>query len=128
MTALGSSCAAFRWAFGTRAAATKLFLVELNEENLIGSSQAHPQWPRPNLLLGIGPDSIEGGEEVWAAAGTEWPFILERKSRREADDYKDEDEVVSTTYQFKGEAFGHGIMHGELFESRAPEWQQITLQ
>ena len=128
VTGLGSTCAAFRRAFGARVAATKLFLIQLDDGNDIGSSQAHQQFPRPNLLLGIGPDSIEGEEEVWAAAGTEWPFILQRHSRREAHDYKDGEEVASTTYQFKGEAFVHGIMHGELFESRAPEWQQIILE
>ncbi len=122
------SCEAFRRAFGSRVAATKVFLVELNGENNTDSSQAYQQLSRANLLLGIGPDSIEGEEEVWAAAGTEWPFILERHSQGEAYDYKDGEEAVATTYRFKGEAFVRGIMHGELFERRAPEWQQIILK
>ena len=84
--------------------------------------------PRPNILLGIGPDTIEGGEEVWAAAGAEWPFILERHPRQEVSHYNDGEEAAPITYQFKGEAFAHGIMHGELFESSAPEWQEIILK
>ena len=128
VSALADSCTAFSRAFGARVVATKFFIIQLDDDNVIDSSRAHQQLPGPNLLLGIGPDSIEGGEEIWAAAGTEWPFILERHSRQEVYDYKDGEEAALTTYQFKGEAFVHGIMHGELFESSAPEWQEIILK
>ena len=126
--ALGASCNAFRRAFGVRAAATKIFIIQLDDDIKIDSSQTHQQSRDPNLLLGIGPDSIEGEEEVWAAAGTEWPFILERHPSQEVNHLKEEEEVALATYRFKGEAFVHGIMQGELFESSAPEWQQIILE
>ena len=128
LRALEGSCTAFRRAFGARVAATKLFILQLDDDNKIDSSQAHQKLPGPSLLLGIGPDSIEGGEEVWAAAGTEWPFILERHPRKESYHHKDGEEVALTTYRFKGEAFVHGIMHGELFESSGPDWQKIILE
>ena len=126
--AFDDTCYAFRRAFGVRASSTKLFILQLDDDNHLDSSQAHRELPGSNLLLGIGPDSIEGGEEVWAAAGTEWPFILERHPRQEANHLKEEEERALTTYRFKGEAFVHGIMQGELFESSAPEWQQIILE
>ena len=125
--ALDDSCYALRRAFGVRAAATKLFILQLDDDSNFDSSQAHRQLPGSNLLLGIGPDSIEEGDEVWAAAGTEWPFVLDRHPRQEAYHHK-EKEAVLTTYRFKGETFLHGIMQGELFESKAPNWQQITLE
>ena len=126
--ALGDSCTAFRRAFGARVAATKLFLIQLDDDNHVDSSRARQQSPGPTLLLGIGPDNIEGEEEVWAAAGAEWPFMLERHLRQESNHLKDGEEEALKIYQFKGEAFVHGIMHGELFENRAPEWQQIVLE
>ena len=115
LPALRKSCTAFCRAFGTRAAATKIFIIQL-------SSRARRQLPDSNFPLGIRPDSIKGGEEVWAASGTELPFILKRHPRQEAYHVKDGEEVAPTTYHL------HGIMHGELFESRAPEWQQIILE
>lgn len=128
------SCTAFRKAFSARAEGTKLFLVQLDDGDYevssgsSASSRAHQRLPDSRLLLGIGPDSIEGGDEVWAAAGTEWPFIIKRHPRHEAVHHKDGESMTPITYQFKGEAFVHGIMHGELFESRAPEWQPIILE
>ena len=128
ISALGDSCSALRREFGANVAATKIFLVQLDDENDIDSSRTHQQLSGPNLLLGIGPDTIGGGEEVWAVAGTEWPFILERHPRQEANLYKDGEEGAATTYEFKGEAFVYGIMHGELFERSAPKWQEIILK
>ena len=126
--ALGASCTTFRRAFGARVAATKLFLVQLDDDTRVGSSRARQQSSSPTLLLGIGPDNIEEGDEVWAAAGAEWSFILERDLRQESNHYNDGGAEALDIYQFKGETFVYGIMHGELFKTRAPEWQQIILE
>ena len=129
VTALGKSCRAIRRAFGVRTEATKLFTVRLDDDEYddsSDSSQGHERLPGPDLRIGIGSDSIEEGEEVLAAAGAEWPFILERHPRQEAHHHKDGEEVALTTYQFKGEAFLHGVMHGEPFRRDAPKWQLIV--
>ena len=97
LRAFDESCTAFRRAFGARVASTKLFILQLDNDNNIDSSQAHQEFPGSNLLLGIGPDSIEGGEEVWAAAGTEWPFILRRHPRQKTYENNGGEEAALTT-------------------------------
>ena len=81
-------------------------------------------------LMGMASDAVEDGDEVWAIQGSEWPFVLRR--------YTDEDDgnPVTTTdaetksqrwswhrkatqvpvYQFLGEAYVHGVMHGQLYQ------------
>ncbi|KAL8927091.1 MAG: hypothetical protein Q9172_001513 [Xanthocarpia lactea] len=129
--ALGKSCRTMSRAFGARIEGTKLFIIQLHDDVNDGSSKpsrAHERLPGSKFLLGLGPDSIEGGEEVWAAAGSEWPFILERYPRREAGHSKDGEEAAPTRFRFKGEAFVHGIMQGELYESSVPKWERIILE
>ncbi|KAI4107800.1 MAG: hypothetical protein LQ339_002410 [Xanthoria mediterranea] len=121
----GSSCEAMRRAFGGRIEATKLFIIQLDDHVHKDSSES--SWAsqgsiNPNFLLGIGPDSTKGGEEVWAATGTEWPFILERNLRQ------DREEEALAAFRLKGEAFVLGIMQGELFETSAPKWERIVLE
>ena len=128
--ALGASCTAFRREFGARVAATKVFLIQLDDDSQVDASRASQIFPGPTRLLGIGPSNIEGGEEVWAAAGAEWPIILGRHQhqRQVLYPYTNGEQGPWNTYQFKGEAFVHGIMHGERFENSAPHWQQIILE
>ena len=128
MIDLSASCTAFRRAFGARVAATKLFLIQLHDDNRIHSSWPAQKLPGPIRLLGIGSDNVEGGDELWAAAGAEWPFILKRHQGQKSDQTKDGEREALKTYQLKGEAFVYGVMHGELFENSAPEWKQIVLQ
>ncbi|KAL8942516.1 MAG: hypothetical protein Q9216_001617 [Gyalolechia sp. 2 TL-2023] len=124
--AMGKSCKAMRRAFGARIEGTKLFIVQIDDDDSKGSSEpsrAHRGSSGPKFLLGLGPDSIKGGEEIWAAAGAEWPFVIERRPHR-----KDEEEGAATRFRFKGESFVHGIMQGELFESSAPKWETVILE
>ncbi|CAO1604277.1 hypothetical protein XANCAGTX0491_007837 [Xanthoria calcicola] len=121
----GSSCQAMRRAFGARIEATKLFILQLDDH--VHNDSSESSWAsqgsvNPNFLLGIGPESINGGEEIWAATGTEWPFVLERNPRQ------DREEEASAAFRFKGEAFVLGIMQGELFETSAPKWESIVLE
>jgi len=54
-------------------------------------------------LLGLGPIDMEVGDGVWILAGGGTPFVLRGASR-------------DATYQLLGEAYVHGIMHGEAVE------------
>jgi Heterokaryon incompatibility protein (HET) len=125
--ALVASCRAFHRAFGARVAATKLFLVQLDDDSSPAPLQAQQQPLAKTLLLGLGPDILDAGDEVWAAAGAEWPFIFCPHARGDEDVYRDEDGVALDSFHFMGEAYVHGIMHGELFENRAPEWREVVL-
>ena len=125
--ALDGSCRTFHRAFGARISATKLFLVQLDDENNTTRLQAQQKPPTKTLLLGLGPDSFDIGDEIWAAAGAEWPFIFHPYKRRDEDVYRDIDGVVLDLSHLVGEAYVHGTMHGELFESREPEWQEVVL-
>jgi hypothetical protein len=56
--------------------------------------------------LGLGPESLEKGDEVWVLQGARVPFVL-----RENWDWREEG-----TYKVVGEAYVHGVMHGEMVE------------
>ena len=118
------SCRTFCRAYGARIAATKLFLVELEGNNSLMPLQLPSE---KTLLLGLGSDTLAAGDEVWAAAGAEWPLILRPHVLEDGNVYRDKDGVVLDPFFFKGEAYVHGIMHGELFESREPEWKEVVL-
>ena len=84
-------------------------------------------------VMGMVSDTARTEDEIWAVQGSEWPFVLRPK-------YVDESktEVARTAnrwsrnrwwrwgratktvpvYQFIGEAYVHGIMHGELLGGR----------
>jgi hypothetical protein len=57
----------------------------------------------PQKWLGLGPESLEQGDEVWLLKNTDTPFILRP--------YGD------SQYTLVGEAYVHGIMHGELIDA-----------
>ncbi|KAE8446732.1 hypothetical protein EG329_011637 [Mollisiaceae sp. DMI_Dod_QoI] len=56
--------------------------------------------------LGIGPQSLEEGDEVWVLAGARVPFILRRDGKGDE------------KWRLVGEAYVHGIMNGEAIEMR----------
>lgn len=53
--------------------------------------------------VGLGPENVKYGDEIWIVEGARVPFVLRGN--------RDRHRVV-------GEAYVHGIMHGELAESR----------
>ena len=52
-------------------------------------------------LLGVGPDNMELGDEVWVLAGSCTPFALRQVNTQ------------GTEYRLLGEVYLHGMMHGE---------------
>jgi hypothetical protein len=55
-----------------------------------------------NHYLGLGPVSSDIGDELWILRGARMPFVLRRRDDRQ--------------YQLIGEAYVHGIMHGEAVQ------------
>jgi hypothetical protein len=49
--------------------------------------------------LGMGPQSLECGDEIWGLEGANVPFVLRRSNKE--------------NFQLVGEAFVFGAMHGE---------------
>ncbi|KAK0609423.1 heterokaryon incompatibility protein-domain-containing protein [Immersiella caudata] len=64
--------------------------------------RGHRTFRTPNHYLGMGPVSSQVGDEVWILKGARTPFILRRKGPDQ--------------YQLIGEAYVHGIMHGEALQ------------
>jgi len=64
--------------------------------------RGHRMFRTPNNYLGMGPISSQVGDEIWVLKGSRVPFILRRKGTGQ--------------YQLIGEAYVHGIMHGEAVE------------
>ncbi|KAK4446257.1 heterokaryon incompatibility protein-domain-containing protein [Podospora aff. communis PSN243] len=64
--------------------------------------RGHRMFRTPNNYLGMGPTSSQIGDEVWVLKGARTPFILRRKE--------------PGRYQVIGEAYVHGIMHGEALQ------------
>lgn len=61
-----------------------------------------------NKYIGLGPVSMEEGDCIYLLPGTRAPFVLRRVDEVVADG-----EEVSQRFSVVGEAYIHGIMHGE---------------
>lgn len=67
---------------------------------------------REMLGLGLGPAGVVGRDEVWVLNGAKTPVVLRK--------------VGEGRYEFLGEAYVHGIMHGEALE-RFPDVEDIVM-
>lgn len=63
-------------------------------------------------LLAVVPTSSRSGDGIWAIPGLQTPFVLRR--------------CGASGFQFVGEAYVHGVMHGELSDSMT--FEDIVLQ
>ena len=66
--------------------------------------EAHTVFRTGTQLICLGPDTTRKGDEVWVLAGGFTPFVLRRTKGQDK------------KYQFLGEAYVHGMMHGEAME------------
>ncbi|KAK3658343.1 hypothetical protein LTR56_001754 [Elasticomyces elasticus] len=64
--------------------------------------------------LGYGPDSVQIGDQVWILAGGKVPFILRPK--------------VNGRFELVGEAYVHGIMHGEAVLGREKDFTDVVVE
>lgn len=64
--------------------------------------------------LGLGPQSVRAGDEVWLVAGSRTPYLLREKGQ-------DNEEEAKDRYGFLGEAYVHGVMYGEAAVGIAKE-------
>jgi hypothetical protein len=69
--------------------------------------------------LGLGPLSVQPGDQVWLFLGARIPFVLRKVS--------DEGSWKSDHRKFVGEAYVHGIMDGEALREKKIDFQPVTL-
>ena len=102
-----NQCKSLRREYGDRLSATKVFFVE--------TARSDPEEEQLKLL-GIGPDVLRDGHDVYAFSGSEWPVIVRENG-------------AGNVSAFIGEAYLHGVMHGELFQGSdsSPRWEDIVL-
>ncbi|KAF4823939.1 Heterokaryon incompatibility protein 6, OR allele [Colletotrichum siamense] len=67
--------------------------------------------------LGLGCQSLRLGDSLWIVAGCPSPLVLRRIAGQDSD---------SVCYRLLGEAYLHGIMHGEAVSEVAP-WEDISI-
>jgi len=90
-----------------------------------------------NQFLGLGPMSMEAGDEVWVLKGSRVPFLLRKMNEEEGvddeelaepnvDKGKGTPKIARTYYKYIGDLYVHGIMHGEAVGA-ASEWKDIIL-
>lgn len=71
--------------------------------------------------LGLGPQPVRSGDEVWLVAGSRTPYLLRKRGQ--------DNEDAKHTYGFLGEAYVHGVMYGGATVGKAKEdWVRIHLQ
>jgi hypothetical protein len=70
-----------------------------------------------NGLLGLGPDDMREGDEVWVLAGAKSPFALRNIVGGNGDHF-----------QLLGESYVHGMMHGEVGHHFGLHLRSIVLE
>ncbi|KAI1866277.1 uncharacterized protein JN550_007665 [Neoarthrinium moseri] len=69
-----------------------------------------------NGYLGLGPDPILPGDDVYVISGSKVPFVLHRVDNSEADS-RENDSSSYPVFKLIGDSYVHGIMDGEALES-----------
>lgn len=72
-------------------------------------------------LLGLGPLSVKPGQEVWALAGSDFPFILEPLAGMKPWDNK----AQWSEYSLVADCFVRGIMMGEVIKEESISSQEV---
>ena len=70
-----------------------------------------------NGYLGLGPKSLQVGDTIWILPDALVPMAF-RKTHSN----------LANKYRLVGEAYVHGIVHGEAFENMEPTWESIVLE
>jgi Heterokaryon incompatibility protein (HET) len=68
--------------------------------------------------IGNGPDSLQEQDEIWIIKGSDVPLAVRKLPNAAIDQRR---------YQLLGEAYVHGVMHGEAFCGREPGWETLCL-
>lgn len=68
-------------------------------------------------FLGLGPDSVRAGDQVWILAGARVPFVLRDVSTEHGPD----------SFELVGESYVHGIMQGEAVAAEDVHFSLINL-
>jgi hypothetical protein len=107
MNTVMNQCKSLRREYGDRLSATKVFSVK--------PARSDPD-EEPLKLLGIGPDVLRDVHDVYVFSGSEWPVIFRMN-------------WAGNVSVFIGEAYLHGVVHGELFQGSesSTRWEDIVL-
>ncbi|KAH9884610.1 HET-domain-containing protein [Xylariomycetidae sp. FL2044] len=74
-------------------------------------------------FIGLGPSTVERGDEVWIMSGGRVPLLFRALSMGSRQDFRDEGD----DYTFVGDAYMPGNMHGEAVESRSDRQRFIRV-
>ncbi|EXJ66508.1 uncharacterized protein A1O5_10177 [Cladophialophora psammophila CBS 110553] len=86
-----------------------LDLAQLHHDIEHGSGRSRRLFRTKNMmLLGTGSRSLQVGDEVWILAGGKVPYILRPVQNR-----MDGERPADRTHRLVGEAYVHGLMHGD---------------
>ncbi|KAI9929628.1 hypothetical protein ASPWEDRAFT_172709 [Aspergillus wentii DTO 134E9] len=82
--------------------------------------------------LGVGPESIKRGDEIWIIAGARTPFILSEASPKDSPARSDggssrRGSSPISPRRFVGETYIHGIMNGEAIRNRHRDFRPVSL-
>ncbi|KAF4537173.1 Heterokaryon incompatibility protein or allele [Lasiodiplodia theobromae] len=89
-------------------------VVDKMGSNMLTFSSARVVFKTDNGLIGLGPDYMSEGDEVWDLVGGEVPFLLSPET-------SDSDHGDRRRYRLVGECYVHGIMSGELWEDETKQ-------
>jgi hypothetical protein len=70
-----------------------------------------------NGYLGLGPKSLQIGDSIWILPDALVPMAFRTAPSN-----------LANKYRLVGEAYVHGIMHGEAFKNMEPTWESIVLE
>lgn len=89
-------------------------IIDKMGSNMLTFSSSRVVFKTDNGLIGLGPDYMSEGDEVWDLVGGDVPFLL----RQGTSDSKHED---GRRYRLIGECYVHGIMSGELWDEETEQ-------
>ncbi|OMP88004.1 Heterokaryon incompatibility protein 6, OR allele [Diplodia seriata] len=96
-------------------------VIDKMGSNMLTFSSSRVLFKTDNGLIGLGPDYLSEGDEVWDLVGGDVPFLLRQES-------SDSDHGAGRHYRLVGECYVHGIMSGELWKDGADQSQTSALR
>ncbi|KAL1649111.1 hypothetical protein SLS58_001683 [Diplodia intermedia] len=96
-------------------------VVDKMGSNMLTFSSSRVVFKTDDGLVGLGPDYLAEGDEVWDLVGGDVPFLLRQEP-------SDSDHGAGRRYRLVGECYVHGIMSGELWKDGSDQSQIPSLR
>ena len=81
----------------------------------------------PRNRLGIAAQALQPGDAVWVLAGADVPVVLRQAANGAAHKAEAGQEQPRSLWTFVGEAYVHGLMHGEALEVHSGQTEAVPL-